>query len=142
MDTSLIITIILLAAVVILFLFAASPSRRVSPSRKAALYQDFAKLYSNVTSEDSSVRRDGMIKMDNILTKALQYYFSNREACGTNLKFAKKKFSKKQYNAIWEVHKMRNGVVHDDLDVTKEETTKAFEVYKMSLITLLKWNIY
>lgn len=138
MNTSLIITIILLLAIIILFLFAASPSRRVSASRKAALYQDFARLYSKAESDDSSVRRDGIIKMDNILSKALQYYYSNNEACGVNLKSAKKKFSKKQYNSIWEIHKMRNEVVHNDLDITKDEAQKAFEIYKMSLITLLK----
>ena len=89
-------------------------------------------------SEDISVRRDGIIKMDNILTKALQMYFSNREPCGTNLKLIKKKFSKRRYNSIWEVHKMRNSVVHDDLEITKEDAVKAFNVYKMSLVTILK----
>jgi hypothetical protein len=138
MNTTLIITITVLALIVLLFLLADSPSRRISTSRKAELYQDFARIYSNAVSDDLSARRDSFIKMDNILTKALQVYFSNRETCGTNLKLAKKKFSKKQYERIWEVHKMRNAVVHDDLEVSKEESVKAFEVYKMSLVTLLR----
>lgn len=138
MNPSLLITICLLISIAVLFLFASSPSRRVSASRKASLYQDFAKLYSKAGSDDSSVRRDAIIKMDNILTKALQFYFGNKDSCGSNLKIAKKKYSRKQYNSIWEVHKMRNEVVHNDLDVSKEEALKAFEVYKMSLVTLLR----
>ena len=138
MNTTLIITITVLALIVLLFLLAGSPSRRISTSRKAELYQDFARIYSKAVSDDLSARRDAFIKMDNILTKALQVYFSNRETCGTNLKLAKKKFSKKQYQRLWEVHKIRNSVVHDDMEVSKEESTKAFEIYKMSLITLLR----
>jgi hypothetical protein len=138
MNTALIITIGLLLAVIILFLLAGSPKMRVSNTRKAQLYQDFARIYSKVVSDDPSVRRDSFIKMDNILNKAFQAYYSNRENCGTNLKLAKKMFSKKQYNQIWEVHKIRNSIVHDDAEVSKEESQKAFEVYKMSLVTLLK----
>ena len=138
MNTALIITISLLVLVIILFVLASSPSKRISASRKAEIYQDFAKLYSLAISDDSSVRRDSFIKMDNILTKALQLYFSNQKTCGTNLKQAKKKFNKKQYQKIWDVHKTRNSIVHDDADVSKEDSAKAFEVYKMSLITLLK----
>jgi hypothetical protein len=138
MNTALIITIVLLVGVIILFLFASSPSRRISATRKAEMYQDFARLYNLAVSDDSSTRRDSFIKMDNILTKALQLYFSNKEPCGTNLKLAKKKFTKKQYNNIWEVHKTRNSIVHDDADVSKQESSKAFEIYKMSLIILLK----
>lgn len=138
MNTTLIITIGVLLLIVILFLLAASPSRRISTSRKAELYQDFARIYNKAVSDDLSTRRDAFIKMDNILTKAFQVYFSNRENCGTNLKLVKKKFSKKQYEKIWEVHKIRNAVVHDDLEVSKEESIKAFEIYKMSLVTLLR----
>ena len=138
MNMALIITISLLVLVIILFVLASSPSKRISASRKAEIYQDFAKLYSLAISDDSSVRRDSFIKMDNILTKVLQLYFSNQETCGTNLKQAKKKFNKKQYQKIWDVHKTRNSIVHDDADVSKEDSAKAFEVYKMSLITLLK----
>jgi hypothetical protein len=138
MNPSLLITICLLVSITVLFLLASSPSRRVSASRKALLYQDFAKLLSKAESEDSSIRRDAVIKMDNILSKALQFYFGNKDACGSNLKLARKKYSKKQYNSIWEVHKMRNDIVHNDLEVSKEESLKAFEVYKMSLVILLK----
>jgi len=138
MNTALIVTISVLSLVVLLFLLANSPSRRVSTSRKAQLYQDFAKIYNKAVSDNLSTRRDAFIKMDTILTKALQVYFSNRESCGTNLKLARKKFSKKQYEKIWEVHKMRNAVIHDDMEVSKEESSKAFEIYKMSLVTLLK----
>jgi hypothetical protein len=138
MNTTLIITISVLFLIVLLFLLAGSPSRRISVSRKAELYQDFARIYSKAVSDDLSARRDAFIKMDNILTKALQVYFSNRENCGTNLKLAKKKFSKKQYEKIWDVHKIRNSVVHDDLEVSKEDSVKAFEIYKMSLVTLLR----
>jgi len=138
MNTTLIITIGLLLVMVILFLLAGSPKRRISTSRKAELYQDFARIYNKAVSDDLSARRDAFIKMDNLLTKALQLYFSNKENCGTNLKLAKYKFSKKQYERIWEVHKIRNSVVHDDMEVSKEESINAFEIYKMSLITLLK----
>ena len=138
MNTGLIITISLLVVVIILFLLASSPKRRVSDSKKAQFYQDFARIYSSAISDNSSERRDAFIKMDNILSKAFQAYYSNKENCGTNLKTAKNIFSKKQYDKIWEVHKIRNNIVHNDEDVSKEDALNAFNVYKMSLITLLK----
>lgn len=138
MNTGLIITISLLLVVIILFLLASSPSRRISTSKKAELYRDFARIYSSTVNDNPSVRRDSFIKMDNILSKALQAYYSNSENCGTNLKTAKNVFSKKQYEKIWEVHKIRNSIVHSDAEVSKEESAKAFDIYKMSIVTLLK----
>ena len=32
------------------------------------------------------VRRDAIIKLDNLLSKALQVYFKNTSSCGDNLK--------------------------------------------------------
>jgi hypothetical protein len=95
-------------------------------------------LKAGAYSDDLARRRDTVIKLDNILSKALQYRLSNTKLCGDNLKLISKKFKRSEYDKLWEVHKLRNRIVHDDLDVTENEAQGAYKIYNMSIYRILK----
>ena len=138
MDNNLLLTIIILALLLLLFLLASINKGRVSSLKKKKLIEDLFNLKEPSLSEEEAERRDAIIKLDNILSKSLQLYFLNNLSCGDNLKKASKLFRKKNYHELWEVHKMRNRVVHSDYVPSKEEGKKAFEIYKFGIVKILQ----
>jgi hypothetical protein len=138
MDNSLFLPILILVLIGILFLLVNINSKKIDVNKKKKVLEDLASLYSQTSSDDNAVRRDVVIKLDNILSKSLQMYYKNDESCGNNLKSAKSIFKKRRYNSLWDVHKLRNKVVHNDYVPSVEETKKAYEVYKISIMQILK----
>lgn len=138
MDKTILITITILVLISLLFLFASVNNKKIDQGKRSKLFKRLEELKSSSNSEDVSVRRDSIIKLDNLLSKSLQYYFNNTLSCGDNLKSASKIFKKDQYNSIWDAHKIRNLIVHDDYDIKKEEAQKIYNVYKMSINKILR----
>jgi hypothetical protein len=138
MNDSLLITILILALITILFLLVASQQGKTSQNKKTKIYDKLYSLKESVGSEETSIRRDAIIKLDNLLSKSLQYRYSNDKNCGDNLKLAKKLFRKNDYQRIWDAHKIRNNIVHNDLDISKQEAIKAYNIYKLSIGKVLK----
>ena len=138
MDNSVIFTIIILLLLVVLFVAVSLGNKKVSLARRKKILVRLEQLRLTSASPESSVRRDSIIKLDNLLSKALQYYFKNSNLCGENLKLASKIFKKKEYNDLWEVHKIRNRIVHDDYDIGEQEAKDAYNIYKMSILKILK----
>ncbi len=138
MDNSLMLSIIILALIAILFLMVSVNKRKISVNRKKKIIEDLAQLKVGSDSTELAVRRDTVIKLDNLLAKALQLYFKNTSSCGDNLKIANKLFRKNKYNEIWQVHKLRNKIVHDNYEISSFETQNAFEVYKFAIMKILQ----
>ncbi|NMC08769.1 hypothetical protein GYA44_00350 [Candidatus Microgenomates bacterium] len=138
MDNSVIITIVILFLVTVLFVFVSLNNNRISQGRKKKLLVKLEELRAFAYSNEPAIRRDAVIKLDNLLAKALQYYFNNTNLCGENLKLANKIFKKKDYNTLWDAHKTRNMIVHDDYDISEEESKQIYEIYKMSIIKIIK----
>jgi hypothetical protein len=138
MDNSLFLPITILILIAVLFLLVAINSKKIDITKKKKLLEELYALKSLALSEELSVRRDSIIKLDNLLSKSLQLYFKNTLPCGDNLKSAKKIFKKRAYNSLWEVHKLRNKVVHNDYAVSLDEAKKAFEIYKISILKILQ----
>ncbi len=138
MDSALLITILILICVSILFVLANRAQRQEKQKSKSRMLNSLEALKAGAQSEDLSRRRDTVIKLDNILSKALQYRLNNNALCGDNLKNIKKRFKKNEYEELWEVHKLRNRIVHDDMDVTESEAHKAYRVYNMAIHRILK----
>lgn len=138
MDNALIITILILIAIAGLFVLVASNQKHEKQKSKSRMYNSLEALKGGAYSDNLAQRRDTVIKLDNILSKALQYRLSNNKLCGDNLKLVSKKFKKEEYNRLWEVHKLRNRIVHDDLDVTENEAQDAYKIYNMSIHRILK----
>ena len=138
MDNPLILSIIILVLIAILFVMVSLNKRKISVTKKRKVVEELYTLKEGVDSLESAIRRDTIIKLDNLLSKSLQLYFKNTSSCGENLKHANKLFKKKKYNDIWEVHKMRNKIVHDNYEVSQSEAQKAFGTYKFAIIKILQ----
>ena len=95
-DNSVIITIVILFLVTVLFVFVSLNNNRISQGRKKKLLVKLEELRAFAYSNEPAIRRDAVIKLDNLLAKALQYYFNNTNLCGENLKLANKIFKKKE----------------------------------------------
>lgn len=138
MDSSVIITIAILSILSLLFLLIAIKNRKGTFKKKARIFKNLQDLKVGAYSSNPSERITAIIKLDNLLAKALQYRFSNEKNCGENLKLAKKFFTRSTYEKIWEIHKLRNQVVHDDISISEEETEEAYKIYNLSITKVLK----
>ncbi|HOV34488.1 MAG TPA: hypothetical protein PLS56_00650 [Candidatus Dojkabacteria bacterium] len=138
METTLILTILILILIAILFVVVYLNQKTISKAKAKQILTKLNDLQMDIMSNESSVRRDAVIKLDNLLAKSLQYYYNNSLPCGDNLKKAKNIFKKKEYNDIWEVHKIRNNIVHNDYDIPQEEARKVYNTYKLSIIKIIK----
>jgi uncharacterized protein YutE (UPF0331/DUF86 family) len=138
MDNSLILSITILLLIAILFIFVSINSKKVDRQKREKLIKELYALEKNIRRDELAIRRDSVIKLDNILSKSLQLYFNNDSSCGENLKLADKLFRKREYNRLWETHKLRNKVVHNDYAISKEEAQKAYNIYKTSVIKILQ----
>lgn len=138
MDNAVIITILILIAVAVLFIMVASGTRKERQKSISRMLNSLEALKAGASSDDLARRRDTVIKLDNILSKALQYRLGNTKLCGDNLKLINKRFKRTEYDRLWEAHKLRNRIVHDDLDVTESEAEEAYKIYNMSIHRILK----
>jgi hypothetical protein len=138
MDNAVIITILILIAVAVLFIMVASGTRKERQKSISRMLNSLEALKAGASSDDLARRRDTVIKLDNILSKALQYRLGNTNLCGDNLKLINKRFKRAEYDRLWEAHKLRNRIVHDDLDVTESEAEEAYKIYNMSIHRILK----
>jgi type II secretory pathway pseudopilin PulG len=137
-DNALIITILIIIAIAVLFVMVASSQKQEKQKTKSRMLNTLEALKAGAFSDDLARRRDTIIKLDNVLSKSLQYRLSNTKLCGDNLKLVGKRFKKEEYNRLWEVHKLRNKIVHDDLDVTENEAQDAYKIYNMSIHRILQ----
>lgn len=131
-------TVVVLFLVIILFLAVSFSNKKVNSTKKLDILNRLKELELHVQSLDSAARRDSIIKLDNLLTKALQYYFHNTDSCGDNLKKSSRIFKKKELDDIWEAHKIRNDIVHDDYDISQDEAQGVFNKYNFSIRKILK----
>ncbi|KUK76395.1 MAG: transmembrane(s)protein [candidate division WS6 bacterium 34_10] len=138
MSTPLLLTIITLTLIAMIFLLSKMNASKKKGRRKERLLKSLENLKENASSENEFERRDTIIRLDNLLAKALNYRYNNGSSCGENLKKANKLFRKDTYQNLWDVHKLRNDVVHNNRSLSVEESEKAYHVYKMCITKILK----
>lgn len=131
-------TMIILILISILFFAVYLAQKNISKGKAKKLIEKLEQLQSGALSSEMSVRRDTVIKLDNLLSKSLQYYFSNTDMCGDNLKLAKKIFRRDEYNNLWEAHKTRNRIVHDDYDISADDSKKVYNIYRSAILKILR----
>jgi uncharacterized protein YutE (UPF0331/DUF86 family) len=138
MDNHIVITILILLIVGLLFFLAYINTQKVPQKKREKIFERLSLLKEQVKSEEVFARRDAIIKLDNLLSKSLQIKYSNDKKCGDNLKLANKLFNKKNYQEIWDVHKLRNEIVHKDIEVSVSDAQEAYEIYKMGINKILR----
>lgn len=135
-NSSVIITVVLLVIILIFFLFASVGSRSVSKRRRNEIFRQLKDIKENIGLDINSANRDSIVRLDSLLSKVLKFVNKNTLPCGENLKLIKRKVKKNLYDDIWYYHKLRNKVVHENIEVTHEEINTAYKVY-YNLITEL-----
>lgn len=138
MSSQTVITIVILLLLGLLFLVAYLNSKKIPARKKEKIFEKIELLGSQINSDDEYARRDAIIKLDNVLGKALNIRYNNDSSCGDNLKLAKKLFDKKKYQQIWDAHKIRNNVVHNDENISRTQALELFKVYKFAVKQILK----
>lgn len=138
MDSNILLTITIATLILILVVMARVNSRRVPIKKKEKIFEKLSELKEQSESDEMYARRDAIIKLDNLLSKSLQVRYKNEKSCGDNLKLAKGIFRKDSYQRIWDVHKIRNEIVHKDADVSYDSAKQAYNVYKMAINKILR----
>lgn len=129
------ILIITLAIITCLIVFM--PRGRESETKKSQIYSTLKKINDEIESNPNANARDIVIRLDSLLSKSLQIKYRNNDSCGQNLKLAKPLFSNVVYNDLWKAHKLRNQIVHDDIEVSLSDTRHSFSVYKKGIFKIL-----
>ncbi len=112
-------------------------SKNFDSAIKKRIAQDLEQIHKVLRAQNPLTYRDLTIRLDSLLSKSLQIYFSNNENCGTNLKKARNVFEKKHYNKIWDFHKLRNKVIHEDKEVTSSQVEEGYNIIKSAIKKLL-----
>jgi hypothetical protein len=138
MDSQTVITIIILLLVCLLFLVAYINSKKIPEKKKDKIYEKLEEVRKQLDSNEIYARRDAIIKLDNLLGRALNLRYNNDSSFSDNLKYSKKLFNKREYQEIWDIHKKRNEIVHEDADISSSETDRAYKIYKIAIRRVLK----
>jgi hypothetical protein len=138
MSSQTVITIVILLLLATLFLVAYINSKKIPVRKKEKIFEKLELLSSQVNSDDEYARRDAIIRLDNVLGQSLNIRLGNDSSCGDNLKISKKLFDKKTYQQIWDAHKVRNNIVHNDENISKVEALELFKIYKFAVKQVLK----
>ena len=67
----------------------------------------------------------------------MQIKLHNKDSVGNNLKVVKTSFSRDLYNNIWEAHKERNKLVHENEDVSKTDVERHLKIFKQAINKLI-----
>jgi hypothetical protein len=138
MSTPLLLTILTLVFIAMIFVLSKLNAQAKKGKKKERMLATLERLKEHVGSENEFERRDTIIRLDNLLSKALNYRFSNSKSCGANLKNAKKFFRRDTYQNLWDVHKLRNEVVHNNRSISIEESEDTYHIYKLCIKKILK----
>ncbi len=130
----LIFTFLLLLGLIV---YLNSHSNRIHSTIRENVWKDVLKLKEVVNSKNPSLYRDTIVRLDSLLARSLKLYYKNSESCGTNLKKAKDLFSRSEYDKIWEFHKIRNEIVHEDREVSDKEIREGYNVISNSIKKIL-----
>ena len=138
MNSQTVITISILLLLGILFFVAYLNSKKIPVRKKERIFEKLDMLGAQINSDEEYARRDAVIRLDNMLGKALNIRYSNESTCGDNLKLAKKLFDKKIYQEVWDAHKVRNNIVHNDDNISKTQALEIYRIYKLAVKHILK----
>lgn len=89
-----------------------------------------------VNSDDMSKKRSLIVEYDSILGKILSDLYG-KNSVSENLKKAKNRFSKDDYNFLWFSHKIRNTIIHEpERNISTPELNKAINNFKKILVKI------
>jgi hypothetical protein len=137
LDSALLITIVVgIALLVAIIVFLEVNSKKSVFSRKKA--EALAELESlKIRLKSGEVNETlCVVQADTIFDKAFSIKTGSTANFGEKLKLYKHLFRKEMYNNIWEAHKIRNKVVHENYTLNKEDATNVINIFKKALYDL------
>lgn len=137
-NTPLILTLSLLISVFIIFLLALSKSRGIPSEEKSKILKQLDDLRYSMSLNNSASNRDGIVRLDSLLSKSLQLKNKNSLNCGENLKKSKIFIGRTYYEEIWQFHKLRNSIVHENIEISNQHAVDAYKIYFAVINKLLK----
>ena len=138
MSTPLLLTVIVLVLIAVIFVLSAINAKKQGLKRKDRLLATLDRLKEHIVSDNEFERRDAVIRLDNLLAQSFNYKYGNSSSSGENLKKSSKLFRRDTYQNLWNVHKLRNDVVHNNRSISSEEAEKAYHIYKLCIKQILK----
>lgn len=136
MNTYIVLGIAFMVAISIAYAIFNSPGQRSRKSKAESIYSQLDALRPDKTMSELKFR-DLAIRLDNLLAAGLQNRYGNTKPCGENLKAAKELFKREPYNSIWEYHKLRNQVVHEDYKPSYSDINQMYNIYDNALLKIL-----
>ncbi len=130
--------IFIVAVVVILIFMVLLVTGDKKDSRvRDKLRKDFNEILKLKDGNDSE-RRDCIVRLDAILGQSLKYAGFKGQTVGERLKDSGKFFQRKNYDGIWKAHKLRNRLVHEQVEMSAVEFRDAIKYFKLAVNKLLK----
>lgn len=131
-----ILTGLVVLVIVLLFVLPKLLSSPHKSALSADIFKQLSEIKKQLETQEGSIRRDLVVKLDALMCKSLKNKYG-KAACGENLKKANKLFERKVYNDIWESHKLRNRVVHENVEVSTSQLKEAYDIFKVAISKLL-----
>lgn len=121
-------------ALLLLFLWLVQLLGR-QPSRLDRLeFQRKWQEVNSLLSKDNNGYKMAVIEADKLLDKALKNSGFAGDTMGERLKSAGKKLGNQ--NAVWDAHRLRNRIVHEEVKLSKQQAIRASAAFKKSLKNL------
>ncbi|MBN1618831.1 hypothetical protein JW887_05855 [Candidatus Dojkabacteria bacterium] len=116
-------------------LFVGSGGNKKEEKKK--LYKELDEAINYLSGNNESSLKDCVVRLDIILGKALAFAGIKGETVGERLKNAKSLFQWDDYNKIWQAHKLRNTLVHENINVSDRDINYAVNYFKFAIRRLL-----
>lgn len=105
--------------------------------KKEAIWKDLKECRS-LMKGNASARKDCLIRIDVLLGKSMEFAGVRGKTVGEKLKNADKLFKWDLYQKLWEGHKLRNRVVHENEQVSGSELRSTVKYFTAAIKRLLK----
>ena len=131
------IVLIFVFLLLLTVVFYLNNSSKIDNTLRKKLWDELLQIKKMIEVQNPLTYRDIIIRLDSLLARTLKLYYKNNESCGTNLKRAKDLFEKEHYNKIWQAHKLRNKIVHENIEITSSELLQSYDTMRLAIKKLL-----
>lgn len=108
-----IVIVVILIVIAIVALVASSSGGKDEAQWKKIAKSNIYKAESKINSNNYYEVKDSLVELDKLLDYLLKNKRVKGETLGERLKNANSMFTRNDYNALWNAHKLRNQLVHE-----------------------------
>lgn len=133
MDSGIIFLFVSVLVIAVALLVMVSLTKRLPQVLDKSIYQQQWLTIQQSVKDDHGSMQLAILNADKLLDKALRQRGFAGETTGERMKSAalKKQFSQPQ--AIWEAHKLRNRIAHEEVQLDRRQTSWALQNFRRAL---------